>query len=254
MDGRAGSGAHPMPLSPLAGQPADSASLIDPGRLIADYYALQRSRRQLGASDLKASSDVDDGSGSSLNGASSHGDDSRERNLGRGGGIRSSWHGGGPNPRRREHGLADLAESTESQPYNLSPISERNGMMDIGLEDTLRSEYDDDPPEDLMENPPSIQQLRKPNPTAGDAYDSDESEQENAQRRLLGHARNQSGGDDSVPESVQQPLAQQPKHDAFWGQLYLLALTAMFATWFLVFLHTQSPSTNQPLGDTIYTT
>ena len=29
-----------MPISPLAGQPADSASLIDPARLIADYYAI----------------------------------------------------------------------------------------------------------------------------------------------------------------------------------------------------------------------
>lgn len=223
-------------------------------REIADYYALQRSRRQLGASDLKASSDVDDGSGSSLNGTSSHGEDTRGKVLSRAGGIRSSWHGGVPNPRRKEPSLADLAESRESQPENPSPVSERNGMMDIGLEDTLRSEYDDDPPEDLMENPPSIQQLRKPKRAVADDYDSEDSEQENAQRRLLGHTRHHSGGDDSIPESVQPVVAQQPKHDAFWGQVYLLAVTAMFATWFLVFLHTQSPSKKQPLGDTIYTT
>jgi phosphoglucomutase len=41
MDGRASSGANHMPTSPLAGQPAESASLIDPERLIADYYALR---------------------------------------------------------------------------------------------------------------------------------------------------------------------------------------------------------------------
>src|SRR6185437_6197779 len=29
-----------MPISPLAGQPAESASLIDPARLIADYYTI----------------------------------------------------------------------------------------------------------------------------------------------------------------------------------------------------------------------
>ena len=29
-----------MPISPLAGQPAESASLIDPARLIGDYYAI----------------------------------------------------------------------------------------------------------------------------------------------------------------------------------------------------------------------
>src|SRR5579862_4781834 len=31
---------QPMSISPLAGQPAESASLIDPARLIADYYAI----------------------------------------------------------------------------------------------------------------------------------------------------------------------------------------------------------------------
>jgi len=41
MDGRAPSGANHMSTSPLAGQPAESASLIDPERLIADYYALR---------------------------------------------------------------------------------------------------------------------------------------------------------------------------------------------------------------------
>src|SRR5258708_35003792 len=33
-------GAYHMPISPLAGQPAESAALIDPARLIADYYAI----------------------------------------------------------------------------------------------------------------------------------------------------------------------------------------------------------------------
>lgn len=223
-------------------------------REIADYYALQRSRRQLGASDLKASLDIDDESGSSLNGASSHGEDGLNQTLGRGGGIRSSWHGGAPNTRRKGPALEDLAESTESQPENSSPISERNPMVDIGLEDTLRSDYDDEPPEDLMENPPSVQQLRKPGPGTHDKYDSEDSDQENTQRRLLGHSRHRSGESESLPETIQQTQSQQPRHDAFWGQLYLLALASMCATWFLVLLHTQSPSTNQPLGDTIYTT
>src|SRR5665213_1090953 len=37
---RAASGVHLMTISPLAGQPAESASLIDPARLIADYFAI----------------------------------------------------------------------------------------------------------------------------------------------------------------------------------------------------------------------
>ena len=40
-DSRPGTiGPHHMPISPLAGQPAESASLIDPARLIGDYYAI----------------------------------------------------------------------------------------------------------------------------------------------------------------------------------------------------------------------
>ncbi|KIX09784.1 uncharacterized protein Z518_00865 [Rhinocladiella mackenziei CBS 650.93] len=221
-------------------------------REIADYYALQRSRRQLGASDLKASSNTDDdGSDASLNGADRHHDDIQDRNLGRGGGIRSSWHGGAPKTRRRGAELADLAESTEEQPGSLSPSASRHRMVDIGLGDTSRSDSGDDPPEDLMENPPSIQQLRKPGPSPKDDDDSDESDLENAQRRLLGQSRNYSG-EESAPDDIQQ--SQQPRHDAFWGQLYMLALAAMCTTWFLVFLHTQSPSKKQPLGDTVYTT
>ncbi|EXJ91848.1 hypothetical protein A1O3_00398 [Capronia epimyces CBS 606.96] len=221
-------------------------------REIADYYALQRSRRQLGASDLRASSDAGDGSGSSFNGATSQGGDSHDRSTGRGGGIRSSWHGNAPTTRRREPGLADLAESTESQLRDGDPTLSRNQMVDIGLEDTLRTEEDDDPPEDLMENPPSIQHLRKPIRLTKNEYDSEGSENESIQGRLLTHSRNASGGDESIPDSI-QPAIHQPRHDPFWGQVYFLALAAMCTTWFLVFLHTQSPSTNQPLGDTIYT-
>ncbi|OCT52586.1 ctl transporter [Cladophialophora carrionii] len=223
-------------------------------REIADYYALQRSRRQLGASDLRASSEVDGGSGSSLNGASSHGDESRDRGPGRPGGIRSSWHGGAPNPRRKGTDLENLEESTESQLDNLSPESERNLMVDVGLEDTLRSGFDDDPPEDLMENPPSVQQLRKQPPKADHDYDSDESDQTSNQRRLLGYSQHHPGDQESVPDGIPPPQIQQPRHDAFFGQLYCLSLAAMCATWFLVMLHTQSPGTNQPLGDTVYTT
>jgi hypothetical protein len=127
-------------------------------------------------------------------------------------------------------------------------------MVDVGLEDTLRSGFDDDPPEDLMENPPSVQQLRKQRPTPDDDYDSDASDQTNTQRHLLGYSRHQSGEQDSVPDGIPPPQVQQPRHDAFFGQLYLLSLAAMCTTWFLVMLHTQSPSTNQPLGDTVYTT
>ncbi|EXJ93425.1 hypothetical protein A1O1_01817 [Capronia coronata CBS 617.96] len=221
-------------------------------REIADFYALQRSRRQLGASDMKASLDAGEGSESSFNGGDSHEDNPHDRSGGRGGGIRSSWHGNASNIRRKEPGLADLTESTESQLRDADPSFSKNHMVDIGLEDTLRTDEDDEPPEDLMENPPSIQQLRTPTQMASVEYDFEGSELGNDQVRLLAHSRNASGGEQSVPDGV-RPAVHQPRHDAFWAQVYLLALAAMCTTWFLVFLHTESPRSNQPLGDTIYT-
>lgn len=221
-------------------------------REIADFYALQRSRRQLGASDLKATSDAGDGSESSVHGADSREDDPHDRPAGRGGGIRSSWHGNAPSTRRREPELADLAESTESQLGVPDATFSGSRMVDIGLGETLRTDEDDDPPEDLMEDPPSVQHLRKQTRTAEDEYESGGSEFEGTQRRLLAHSHAVSGNGASLPGSA-QPAIHQPRHDAFWGQVYLLALASMFTTWFLVYLHTQSPSTKQPLGDTVYT-
>ena len=40
----------------------------------------------------------------------------------------------------------------------------------------------------------------------------------------------------SVPQML-QPTISPPRHDAFWGHMYLLAFAAMCTTWFLVFHH-----------------
>lgn len=58
---------------------------------------------------------------------------------------------------------------------------------------------------------------------------------------------------ETVPPTVPVAADEPPRHDQFWGHLYLICLFGMFATFFLVFLHTSAPSKN-PLGDTIYTT
>jgi hypothetical protein len=221
-------------------------------REIADYYALQRSRRQLGASDLHASSEHEADSGSSVAGASSH-EDTGKRGPGRPGGIKSSWHGGAQSSRKKGPELEDLAESQESQLGTVSQILDQNPMMDVTLGDTLRTDYDDEPPDDLMDNPPSVQQLRS-QPPKPDSYDSDDSDSENMQRQLLRHSEAPSDAGEARGGNIPPPTVQQPRHDAFWGQLYLLALAAMCTTWFLVLLHTEPPSTKQPLGDTVYTT
>ncbi len=49
-------------------------------------------------------------------------------------------------------------------------------------------------------------------------------------------------------------MGEPPRHDLFWGSLYLICLASLFDTFFQVFLHTSTPSGKKPLGDTIYTT
>lgn len=206
-------------------------------REIADFYALQKSRRHLGGSDLKDSSEV--GSASSTGEIAQSTD--QHGGYGRGGGIRSSWRGGKAGERSRGPQMGDLAESAElDQSLGTNPK-----MSDIRLEDTIRTDADDEPPEDLMEDPPSIQHLRQVY-AESDASDEDDSV------RLL---RARSGARDQDPGAgVLRSPTEPARHDIFFGHLYLLVLASMFTTWFVIFLHTDAPSTNRPLGDTIYTT
>jgi len=221
-------------------------------REIADFYALQRSRRQLGGSDLTESSEAADESASSLEGSGQV--TGRSRAWGKGGGIRSSWRGGVTSGRGRGAAMEDVEESpSQESPESVSDSTGR--LMDVGLEDTMRSDADDEPPEDLMEDPPSIQHLRKPRQTIyGPVSDSQRWPADTAQERLLQRSGSPTNELESVPEVVAQLASSPPRHDAFWGHIYLLAFAAMWTTWFLVFLHTAAPATKQPLGDTIYTT
>lgn len=206
-------------------------------REIADFYALQKSRRHLGGSDLKESSEV--GSSSSMGEAALSTE--QESGFGHGGGIRSSWRGGKIGERSIGPRMEDLTESTElDQSLGTDPR-----MSEIRLEDTIRTDADDEPPEDLMEDPPSVQQLRQPY-AGSDASDEDD------HRRLLGTASEGVQADPTV--GISRLPVEPARHDSFFGHLYLLVLASMFATWFLIFLHTEAPSTNRPLGDTIYTT
>lgn len=225
-------------------------------REIADFYALQRSRRQLGGSELKESTETGEASESSLDG-SSHERNSYGRSFGRGGGIKSSWRGGVTSGRGRGPELAGLAESSElqSELAESTSMSYKSPMVDVGLGDTLRSDADDDPPEDLMEDPPSILQIRRPGPSATlSDYDSEDLDHESGRRRLLEQSQQSPPQIESVPEDFGQVHGTTPRHDAFWGHVYLLSLGAMFATWFLVWLQTEPPGTKQPLGDTVYAT
>jgi hypothetical protein len=219
-------------------------------REIADYYALQKSRRHLGGSDLKESSETGEESNASLDANLEYANQQQSRT----GGIRSSWRGGVTSGRLRGLSASKLPKQKEvEEELGQSTRSGKGRMVDVGLEDTLRSEFDDDPPEDLMEDPPSIVQLR--NQPQQPMNDSEYLPEDIDQDALLDRRRpSDSDIEASVPEMVGLPIASPPRHDAFFGHVYLLALAAMFTTWFLVYLHTEAPGTKQPLGDTIYTT
>jgi Plasma-membrane choline transporter len=226
---------------------------------LADYYALQKSRRQLGGKELEESSEVEDEGSRSL-GASEDGRETDGRGFGTGGGIRSSWRGDHTSGRGRGKEVDRMPgqlEGDANDGRSEGSSRSRGKMVDVGLESTIRSEAEDDePPHDYMDNPPSIQHFRKTprDPSAAFGIDSAIFPQETDRQTLLDHPRPPSSSGDSVPAPMARTTAEPPRHDAFWGHLYLLCLAATFATWFLVYLHTEAPSTKRPLGDTIYTT
>lgn len=57
---------------------------------------------------------------------------------------------------------------------------------------------------------------------------------------------------ESVPPTVILPAQEPPQHDAFWANLFQISLFAMFGGFVLIWFHTSTPSSKNPLGDTIY--
>ena len=132
-------------------------------------------------------------------------------------------------------------------------------MEDIGLESVARSSADDsergNPPDDLAleippdDDPPSIQQFRKP-PMSKSPFLPQETSEDEIHQRPPPPASDSS----STPPAISHPEELPPRHDAFWGTLYLICIAALFASFVLVWLHTSAPSLKRPLGDTLYTT
>ncbi|OJD19995.1 hypothetical protein AJ78_00010 [Emergomyces pasteurianus Ep9510] len=237
-------------------------------REIADFYALQRSRRHFGSSHLEESSEVDDDGKHAENSIDVSGS-SQNNGRGRGGGIKSSWRAGTSNDATpvlgsKPFGQLDEGDEDEEDDMRSTGASSRgkDRMVDVGLEDTLRSDLvdvqrrsarddfaDDDPP-------PAIQQFRKQPGITGDDFQTSSSflAKETDKHTLIEHPRPPSSTGSSVPASMTHPGSEPPQHDAFWGNLFLISLVGMFATAFLIYLHTSLPEGKPILGDTIYST
>ncbi|GAB1313018.1 hypothetical protein MFIFM68171_03228 [Madurella fahalii] len=219
-------------------------------REAADLFALQRSRRVFAASRLDESTETDNDDG--------HASVEQSREYEEGGlparlrGIRSSWNGTRSYSRRTlEEQDAGKGSKGQKRPKSSGSEDDDNkGMEDVGLESTIA---DSEPPTDLTleapadHDPPPFQKFRL---TA------------TPDRHL---PRRNSTSDSELglpPSSVDININAAPtpspadgeifKHDAFFAWLYLIAQASLFATFVLVFLHTNGGK--PPLGDTIYTT
>lgn len=226
-------------------------------REVADFYALQKSRRHFDGGYLKDSSEIEqDGQHSSY--------DAHQRPLyddgsGKGKGIRSSWRGGKGS--HGERSFLDDPEGAESQAgmhASRSSSRARGRLVDVGLEDSVRSEEDAKRSGSFEagdDDPPSIQQFReRPQPRdshVGAGSFPMPTEPDHQAQWNHPHPRNST---DSSP-SIAPARVESPAHDAFWGRLFLISLACLLATAFLVYLHTSSPSGDKSRwGDTVYMT
>ncbi|TVY20431.1 Choline transporter-like protein [Lachnellula arida] len=229
-------------------------------RETADFFALQRSRRVFAPARLEESEGTDpDGSNGSVGDSRDH-DGRALEDRGRGRGIKSSWNGGVRSTRGRGMAPETVGEEVEggaTRPASSASSKGKDRMEDVGLESTIE---DNDPPEDLAiemptddESPPAFQQFQSGPKKGAIRLPTDKRgnrDIESGLERGAGIPRPPSSVD-TVPATIATTLGEAPRHDMFWGSLYLICLGALFATFVLVFLHT-SPQKN--LGDTIYTT
>lgn len=135
-------------------------------------------------------------------------------------------------------------------------------MVNIGLGSVTQKGLDGQDKDDTLgvfadellpdDDPPSIQQFRNP-PTTLFEQAPLFLPQETGAESLSQKSPPPDSEDGSTP-LTECDSVEPPRHDAFWGYLYLISLAALFSSFFLVFLHTSAPSLKHPLGDTIYTT
>ncbi|TID20241.1 hypothetical protein E6O75_ATG07701 [Venturia nashicola] len=235
-------------------------------REVADYYALQKSRRHFGASRLSESSEVDDEANSGTD--EEHRDNALSRHYTTSRGIRSSWKGERAPKRGRpaivEESVSERPEREASSAGSEStPSSQGKGkLVDVELSSSERSSMDQVDAEDFADqeheedSPPPFQQFQNRS-TSGISkqhlYNPYETDDETAQL----NPRSPSPDRESVPPGVSEEAIEPPKidlkHDPFWASFFWICLASLFATSLLVYLNTEEPSKKKPLGDTVYT-
>lgn len=230
-------------------------------RETADFFALQRSRRVFAPARLEESDETDRGSDGAMEDDKDE-DGRAADDRGRPRGIKSSWNGGIRSTRERGQTPETVGEEVEEasrRPSSRGSSSKGKGrMVEVGLESTIA---ESEPPSEIAyempgdDNPPAFQQFRSA-PRSGPIRLTDDSKgpKRDIESNLPPGPRYPipPSEAETVPATVAATLGEGPKHDLFWGSLFLICLGALFATFFLIFLHTSTPE--RVIGDTIYTT
>ncbi|KAG6010994.1 hypothetical protein E4U21_000021 [Claviceps maximensis] len=239
-------------------------------REAADLFALQRSRRVAAASKLGDSIDSANSHGSVEASSTGNGGSRlyQERVAGRG--IRSSWNGSRSTHQPHSAGETLFEEAEElskpldaesSQDAGIKP-SDKNKMVDVGLEshDDDDDDDDNDPPESLLggqaptdSSPLPFQRLK--------SYAAEEDEPFMPRRISMSRSDLSSRRPSHDEDGFEREDAQSAdllvegelfSHDPFFAWIFLISFAAMLSTYMLVWLHTSPQSS--PVGDTIYST
>ncbi|KAL4881523.1 hypothetical protein BJY04DRAFT_189184 [Aspergillus karnatakaensis] len=223
-------------------------------REIADFYALQRSRRHFGSSYLRDSGTDEDDNNSIITRAQNTPDRLTERTERgpRGLGRRSRFG------RARDWSVDAVAEAADGEEDIFDGRKSRTiaKLVDVRLEDTLKSDLHDSdgdlPGASKDDKPPAVQRFREEPRTDDIGMDSNQLLDDTSQQRLLDESQLPTA--DAPQTSTESGTFHFPSFDAFWGHLFLISLACLFATSFLIYLNTSPPGNKSTWGDTIYLT
>lgn len=231
----------------------------DDAREAADLWALQRSRRVFVASRIDESSvSENDNSRASLE-QSGEQDSRVYEDRGHRMGIKSSWNGGTSFKDIRQKQKSESEGSGTRRNTRHSSDSSEGKMVDVGLESTV---MDNVVPEDLLQetptdtNPPAFQQFKPKTGSPRNTHGRRESNLEHDARLMRQAILEDEEPSEEIVTEVPSPqtYTEMFENDQFFAWVYLIAMASLFATFVLVWLHTSTPSSKKPLGDTIYTT
>lgn len=178
---------------------------------------------------------------------------------GNGQGIKSSWREEKSPRNASPSHIESGAVITGNQRTFTNPRSSnvQSCLVDVGLEDSAQGDIENNTQafSSPGANDPPIQRFRERDPITGWSDAQPPGSTAEPPAHLQHNAPRPSSSASSFQTSVSPLAPENVAHDAFWGQLLLISLAGLFASAFLVYLHTSTPTGDKSRwGDTIYMT